>query len=82
MEATHKYAKGGIYTVSLTVTDESGNTNTDSSEITVYGSDHSISEIKVVDASGTPVFTPYQHSNTEFNINARFIGNRHNLNHR
>ena len=30
----------------------------------------------------TPVFTPYQHSNTEFNINARFIGNRHNLNHR
>lgn len=33
-------------------------------------------------ATGTPVFTPYQHSNTEFNINARFIGNRHNLNHR
>lgn len=32
--------------------------------------------------TGTPVFTPYQHSNTEFNINARFIGNRHNLNHR
>ena len=55
MEATHKYAKGGIYTVSLTVTDESGNTNTDSSEITVYGSDYSISEIKVVDALGTPI---------------------------
>lgn len=36
----------------------------------------------MVFASGTPVFTPYQHSNTEFNINARFIGNRHNLNHR
>ena len=33
-------------------------------------------------ATGTPVFTPYQHSNTEFNINACFIGNRHNLNHR
>ena len=32
--------------------------------------------------TGTPVFTPYQHSNTKFNINARFIGNRHNLNHR
>lgn len=30
----------------------------------------------------TPVFTPYQQSNTEFNINACFIGNRHNLNHR
>ena len=36
----------------------------------------------VVFATGTPEFTPYQHSNTEFNINARFIGNRHNLNHR
>mgnify|MGYP000800907728 FL=1 len=36
----------------------------------------------VVFATGTPVITPYQHSNTEFNINARFIGNRHNLNHR
>lgn len=36
----------------------------------------------MVFASGTPVITPYQHSNTEFNINARFIGNRHNLNHR
>ncbi|MBP0982087.1 MAG: N-6 DNA methylase [Oscillospiraceae bacterium] len=36
----------------------------------------------VVFATGTPVFTPYQHSNTEFNINTRFIGNRHNLNHR
>ncbi len=55
IEATHKYANDGKYTVSLTVTDESGNTNTDSSEITVYGSDHSISEIKVVDASGNPI---------------------------
>ena len=36
----------------------------------------------VIFATGTPVITPYQHSNTEFNINARFIGNRHNLNHR
>ena len=33
-------------------------------------------------ATGTPVFTPYKHSNTKFNINACFIGNRHNLNHR
>ena len=32
--------------------------------------------------TATPVFTPYQHSNTKFNINACFIGNRHNLNHR
>lgn len=37
---------------------------------------------KVAFNGGTPVFTPYQHSNTKFNINARFIGNRHNLNHR
>ena len=36
----------------------------------------------IIFATGTPVFTPYQHSNTEFNINACFIGNRHNLNHR
>ena len=36
----------------------------------------------MVFASGTPVITPYQHSNTKFNINTRFIGNRHNLNHR
>ncbi len=39
-------------------------------------------EKNILFATGTPVFTPYQHSNTEFNINARFIGNRHNLNHR
>ena len=39
-------------------------------------------EKNIIFATGTPVFTPYQHSNTEFNINARFIGNRHNLNHR
>ena len=36
----------------------------------------------VVFATGTPVFTPYQRSNTEFNINACFVGNRHNFNHR
>lgn len=36
----------------------------------------------IAQAMGTPVFTPYQHSNTKFNINACFIGNRHNLNHR
>lgn len=39
-------------------------------------------EKNIIFATGTPEFTPYQHSNTEFNINARFIGNRHNLNHR
>ena len=39
-------------------------------------------EKNIIFATGTPVITPYQHSNTEFNINARFIGNRHNLNHR
>ncbi len=36
----------------------------------------------VVFATGTPAATPYQHSNTKLNINACFIGNRHNLNHR
>ena len=39
-------------------------------------------EKNIIFATGTPVITPYQHSNTEFNINACFIGNRHNLNHR
>ena len=39
-------------------------------------------EKNIIFATGTPVFTPYQHSNTKFNINACFIGNRHNLNHR
>lgn len=32
--------------------------------------------------TATPAATPYQHSNTKLNINACFIGNRHNLNHR
>lgn len=36
----------------------------------------------VVFATGTPAATPYQLSNTKLNINACFIGNRHNLNHR
>ena len=39
-------------------------------------------EKNIIFATGTPVITPYQHSNTKFNINACFIGNRHNLNHR
>ena len=36
----------------------------------------------VVMATATPAATPYQLSNTKLNINACFIGNRHNLNHR
>ena len=44
---------------------------------------YGITKLLIIKLSiGTPVITPYQHSNTEFNINARFIGNRHNLNHR
>ena len=39
-------------------------------------------EKNIIFATGTPVFTPYQRSNTEFNINACFVGNRHNFNHR
>lgn len=39
-------------------------------------------EKNIIFATGTPAATPYQHSNTKLNINACFIGNRHNLNHR
>ena len=39
-------------------------------------------EKNILFATGTPAATPYQHSNTKLNINACFIGNRHNLNHR
>ena len=39
-------------------------------------------EKNIIFATGTPTATPYQHSNTKLNINACFIGNRHNLNHR
>ncbi|MBR5285137.1 MAG: PKD domain-containing protein, partial [Clostridia bacterium] len=33
---THSYAEAGTYTVKLTVTDESGNTNTDTRTVTIY----------------------------------------------
>ena len=49
-------------------------------ETTVWSTNKKVEDTDIT--IGTPVITPYQHSNTEFNINARFIGNRHNLNHR
>ncbi len=52
---SHVYAKEGKYTVSLTVTDESGNAATDTAIVTVYGTDYSISEIQITNESGKPL---------------------------
>ena len=52
---SHVYAKEGKYTVSLTVTDESGNAATDTAIVTVYGTDYSISEIQITNESRKPL---------------------------
>lgn len=52
LAASHSYADEGVYTVSLTVIDESGNSGTDTLKVTVYDKTYSITEIKAVDESG------------------------------
>lgn len=50
--ASHIYSSAGTYTVTLTVTDESGNINADTTTVIVYGKDYSITEIQIKDDSG------------------------------
>ena len=47
--AEHTYSKAGTYTVMLTATDESGNTDTDELVVTVYDKSYCIAEIQVLD---------------------------------
>ena len=49
---SHIYSESGTYSVTLTVTDESGNSGTDTTTVTVYDKDYSITEIQIKDDSG------------------------------
>lgn len=48
----HAYSAAGTYNVTLTVTDESGNSDTDTLTVTVYDKNHCMVRIKVTDDSG------------------------------
>lgn len=48
----HTYSAAGTYIVTLTVTDESGNSDTDTLTATVYDKNHCMVRIKVTDDSG------------------------------
>ena len=48
----HTYSAAGTYTVTLTVTDESGNSSTDTLTATVYDKNHCMVKIRVTDDSG------------------------------
>ncbi len=48
----HAYSTAGTYNVTLTVTDESGNSDTDTLTVTVYDKNHCMVRIKVTDDSG------------------------------
>lgn len=54
-KVTHKYSSEGVYYVELTVTDESGNTASDTVKVTVYPDDYCIAEIQVMDTSNSPI---------------------------
>ena len=50
--AEHTYSKAGTYTVTLTVADESGNTDSGEFVVTVYDKSYCIAEIQVLDENG------------------------------
>lgn len=53
--ASHTYSDSGSYTVTLTVTDESGNSDVDTAAVEVYGDGYSVAEIMITDGEGNPL---------------------------
>lgn len=53
--ASHIYSYSGSYTVTLTVTDESGNSGVDTTAVEVYGEGYSAAEIMITDSEGNPL---------------------------
>lgn len=51
----HTFDSEGVYNVILTVTDESGNTASDSVKVTVYPDNYCIADIQVVDTNNSPI---------------------------
>lgn len=55
----HIYSDIGSYTVTLTVTDESGNSDVDTAAVEVHGNDYGVVEIMVTDSSGNALPTAF-----------------------
>lgn len=53
--AFHTYSDSGSYTVTLTVTDESGNNDIDTMAVEVYGEGYCTAEILITDKEGNPL---------------------------
>lgn len=53
--ASHTYSDSGSYTVTLTVTDESGNSDIDTAAVEVYSDGYSVAEIMITDGKGNPL---------------------------
>lgn len=53
--ASHTYSDSGSYTVTLTVTDESGNNDIDTMNVEVYGEGYCTAEILITDKEGNPL---------------------------